>query len=267
MEPGHRSRLPQRFGVDDVAGKAACKAALQREVGLPVVPGVPLFGAISRLAPQKGFDVLAHALESLLAWELQIVLLGSGDQDAERFFAAMSYQRGDKFRAYIGFDDGLAHRIEAGSDFFLMPSRFEPCGLNQMYSLRYGALPIVRATGGLIDTIQNYDEADGRGTGFMFGDLTVTSLTTPSVGPCPRISIAPPTSTHAPDRHEARLLLGARGVGIRAVVLRRLRPTARPRLRAVAAPSLMANGHHADCSARPLKVRVTTGVMFTIRRG
>lgn len=171
------THLPAHFDADHLAGKIACKAALQKEVGLPVRANVPLFGVIGRLTPQKGFDVLAHALELLLKWDMQVVMLGSGDPEAERFFAALAYQRGDKFRAYIGFDDGLAHRIEAGSDFFLMPSRFEPCGLNQMYSLRYGTLPIVRATGGLIDTVQNYDEAKGGGTGFMFTDLTVLGLT------------------------------------------------------------------------------------------
>ena len=102
---------------------------------------------------------------------MQIVLLGTGDADAERFFAWADAHHGDRFRAWLRFDNGRAHRIEAGADFFLMPSRFEPCGLNQMYSLRYGTLPIVRATGGLVDTVANYDEATGGGTGFMFDDL------------------------------------------------------------------------------------------------
>src|SRR5204862_6993791 len=124
-----------------------------------------------RLTSQKGFDVLAHTLEKILEWDLQLVLLGTGDPEAESFFSWMAGQRGDKFRCWIGFDNGKAHRIEAGSDFFLMPSRFEPCGLNQLYSLRYGTLPIVRATGGLVDTVVNYDEAAGAGTGFVFGDL------------------------------------------------------------------------------------------------
>jgi starch synthase len=174
--PAADPALVERFDVDHMEGKARCKAALQREVGLPERADVPLFGVIGRLTQQKGFDVLAHALDRLLEWKLQIVLLGSGDADAERFFAALAYQRGDKFRAYIGFDESLSHRIEAGCDFFLMPSRFEPCGLNQMYSLRYGTLPVVRATGGLVDTVQNYDERTGAGTGFMFGDLTAEGL-------------------------------------------------------------------------------------------
>jgi starch synthase len=104
------------------------------------------------------------------------MLLGTGDREAEHFFWSASQRRRDRFRAWIGFDNGLAHRIEAGADFFLMPSRFEPCGLNQMYSLRYGTLPIVRATGGLADTVRGYDQATGEGTGFRFHDLTPDAL-------------------------------------------------------------------------------------------
>ncbi len=168
--------LPARFDRDDLSGKAVCKAALQREMGLPERPDVPLFGVVGRLTPQKGFDVLAHTLDHILAWNLQMVLLGSGDVEAERFFSSVCARRGDKFRAYIGFQDGLAHRIEAGCDFLLMPSRYEPCGLSQMYSQRYGTLPIVRATGGLVDTVQNYDERAGAGTGFTFYDLYPSAI-------------------------------------------------------------------------------------------
>ena len=174
--PATDHHLPETFDAKHLTGKARCKADLQLQMGLPAKPNQALFGVVGRLTSQKGFDVMAHALEQLLEWDLQMVLLGTGDQDAERFFAAVSSHRGDKFRATIGFDNALAHRIEAGSDFFLMPSRFEPCGLNQMYSLRYGTLPIVRATGGLVDTVQNYDEPAGGGTGFMFNDLTVEAL-------------------------------------------------------------------------------------------
>jgi len=168
--------LPARFDRDDLAGKAVCKAALQREMGLPERPDVPLFGVVGRLTPQKGFDVLAHTLDHILGWNLQIALLGSGDSEAEHFFSSVCAHRGDKFRAYIGFQDSLAHRIEAGCDFLLMPSRYEPCGLSQMYSQRYGTLPIVRATGGLVDTVQNYDERAGAGTGFVFHDLYPSSI-------------------------------------------------------------------------------------------
>ncbi len=168
--------LPACYSAGDLSGKAACKAALQKEAGLPVDARVPLIGAIGRLTPQKGFDVLAHCLERILAWDAQVVLLGSGDREAEHFFWWASQHRRDRFRAWIGVDHGLAHRIEAGADFFLMPSRFEPCGLNQLYSLRYGTLPIVRATGGLADTVRAYDQASGEGTGFVFHDLNPDAL-------------------------------------------------------------------------------------------
>jgi starch synthase len=137
---------------------------------------VPVFGLVGRLTTQKGVDVLAHALERILRWDVQLILLGTGDPEAEEFFTRAQQERGDRFRAWIGFDNGRAHRIEAGGDFFMMPSRFEPCGLNQMYSLRYGTLPVVRATGGLVDTVANYDEATAGGTGFIFNDLRPDSL-------------------------------------------------------------------------------------------
>jgi len=168
--------LPARYSLADTSNKQECKAALQRELGLPVLPDVPLFGVVGRLTHQKGFDVLAHCMHELLSWNMQMVLLGTGDPDAEHFFGELSLYRGDKFRAVIGFNDALAHRIEAGSDFFVMPSRFEPCGLNQMYSLRYGSVPIVRRTGGLADTVENYDERSVGGTGFCFDNLSVDAL-------------------------------------------------------------------------------------------
>jgi starch synthase len=174
--PARDRHIPAPFDVADRGGKAACKAALQKEAGFAVRPDVPLFGIVGRLTPQKGFDVLAHALDRVLGWDVQLVLLGTGDDDAQRFFSYVDAHRGDRFRAWLRFDNGRAHRIEAGADFFLMPSRFEPCGLNQMYSLRYGTLPVVRATGGLVDTVTNYDEATGGGTGFVFGDLHPEAL-------------------------------------------------------------------------------------------
>ncbi len=174
--PAADRHLPAAFDVDNLRGKATCKAALQKEAGFAVRPDVPVFGIVGRLTPQKGFDVLAHALDRVLGWDVQIVLLGTGDDDAQRFFAYVDAHRGDRFRAWLRFDNGRAHRIEAGADFFLMPSRFEPCGLNQMYSLRYGTLPVVRATGGLVDTVSNYDEATAEGTGFVFADLHPEAL-------------------------------------------------------------------------------------------
>jgi starch synthase len=115
-------------------------------------------------------------LNRILNLDLQLVLLGTGDPEAEEYFAQVSDERGDRFRAWLQFHNGRAHRIEAGCDFFLMPSRFEPCGLNQLYSLAYGTLPIVRATGGLADTVRAYSEATGGGTGFSFQDLNPHAL-------------------------------------------------------------------------------------------
>lgn len=174
--PATDPRLEAHYDAGNLSGKAICKVALQAEAGLATRPEVPVFALIGRLIAQKGVDVLANALERILAWDVQIVLLGAGDPEAERFFASMTRERGDRFHAWLGFDDPLAHRITAGADFFLMPSRFEPCGLSQLYSLRYGTLPIVRATGGLVDSVVNYDEATAGGTGFVFQDLRPDTL-------------------------------------------------------------------------------------------
>jgi starch synthase len=175
-DPATDPYLPENFSAADLSGKDVCKVSLQHEAHLPASPHLPVFAAVGRLTAQKGFDVLAHCMDRLLSWKLQFVLLGSGDGEAEHYFGTLSARRPDAFKAWIGFDDGLAHRIEAGADFFVMPSRFEPCGLNQMYSLRYGTLPIVRATGGLVDTVQGYSEETGEGTGFLFRDLTPDAL-------------------------------------------------------------------------------------------
>jgi starch synthase len=161
--------LPARYSAADLSGKAECKRALQREMGLPERADVPLLGIVSRLAHQKGIDILATALDAILGLDVQLVLLGAGEGWAERTFTRLSVET-DRVRAYIGMSEPLAHRIEAGSDLFLMPSRYEPCGLNQMYSQRYGTLPVVRAVGGLDDTV-NHDV-----TGFKFGELTASSL-------------------------------------------------------------------------------------------
>ncbi|NUO53265.1 MAG: glycogen synthase [Polyangiaceae bacterium] len=158
------------FSWHDLSGKAACKAALQRELGLPEHPDVPLIGVVSRLVGQKGIDVIAEALDDILDLGTQVIILGSGETWAENSFTARSHAS-DRFRAWIGMNEGLAHRIEAGSDLFMMPSRYEPCGLNQMYSQRYGTLPIVRAVGGLDDTVEN-----GL-TGFKLEELSAASLT------------------------------------------------------------------------------------------
>jgi starch synthase len=137
---------------------------------------VPVLALIARLVPQKGVDVFARALDTILGWGVQLVMLGSGDPEAERFFSSRARTRRERFCAWFPFDDPRAHRIQAGADFFLMPSRFEPCGLSQIHAMRYGTLPVVRATGGLVDTVTNYDEVSGTGTGFVFHDLRPDSL-------------------------------------------------------------------------------------------
>ncbi|ABS24357.1 glycogen synthase GlgA [Anaeromyxobacter sp. Fw109-5] len=168
-DPATDRHLPARYSAADLSGKAACKSALQRELGLPERPDVPLVAMIGRLAEQKGLDLVVAALGELLARDLQLVLLGTGRPELEEAFRRAARERPDRMAARIGFDEGLAHRMEAGADLFLMPSRFEPCGLNQMYSLRYGTIPVVRAVGGLEDTVEDFD-GWSRGTGFKFRD-------------------------------------------------------------------------------------------------
>lgn len=175
-DPRHDPAIAAPFDADDLSGKATCKRALQREMGLAERADVPLIGIISRLTDQKGSDVVADALHRILDLGAQVVVLGAGDPAIEARLEHLSELGGDHFRAWIGYHEGLAHRIEAGCDLFLMPSRFEPCGLNQMYSQRYGTLPIVRATGGLDDTVESFDEATGEGTGFKLQDLYVDAL-------------------------------------------------------------------------------------------
>ncbi|HXG51967.1 MAG TPA: glycogen synthase GlgA [candidate division Zixibacteria bacterium] len=156
------------YGPARLEGKRRCKESLARELGLPYRPDRPLIGMISRLTSQKGFDLVQSALERLLDRELQLVLLGSGEERYERFFVRAAERFPEKLAVRIGFDEALAHRIEAGADLFLMPSLYEPCGLNQMFSLKYGTLPIVRAVGGLRDTVSDYDPSRRTGTGFVF---------------------------------------------------------------------------------------------------
>jgi starch synthase len=169
--------LPAHYSADHMAGKAACKKELQERLGLEVNPKIPIFGLISRFAPQKGFDLVRGALpQAMRDMVMQVVALGAGDPVTENFFRWLQASFGGRAYGYIGFSPELAHLIEAGSDFFIMPSYYEPCGLNQMYSSLYGTLPIVRATGGLDDTVDNYVEATGAGTGFKFWDATDRAL-------------------------------------------------------------------------------------------
>jgi starch synthase len=174
-DPARDAHLPAHYSSRDLSGKAVCKAALQRELGLPARPDVPLLGMISRLVDQKGIDLVVAALPDLLARDVQLAVLGSGSHAYEDAFRRAAADRPDRLAARIGFDEALAHRIEGGADAFLMPSRYEPCGLNQMYSLRYGTLPVVRAVGGLEDTVEDFD-GWMRGTGFKFREYSPQAL-------------------------------------------------------------------------------------------
>jgi len=166
--PAADPALPARFDVGDLAGKAACKLALAEEMGLSD-PGAPLFSLVTRLAPQKGLDLFYGALDWCLdEMRVSLAVLGTGDPGAEQFFRDVAARHPGRVGVHIGFDGRLARRLYAAGDFFLMPSLFEPCGLAQMYAMRYGALPLVHATGGLDDTVRQYDEATGGGTGFKF---------------------------------------------------------------------------------------------------
>ncbi|TAK95287.1 MAG: glycogen synthase GlgA [Verrucomicrobia bacterium] len=164
------------YDATDLSGKAANKEALQHELGLPVNAATPLFGTITRLADQKGIGILLGALEEMLPAGMQFVLLGSGAPHFERALRELAARFPDRVAVRLEFDQGLSHRIEAGSDFYLMPSVFEPCGLNQMYSLRYGTIPIVRMTGGLDDTVIDVAENPQRATGIKFQEYSVPAL-------------------------------------------------------------------------------------------
>lgn len=174
--PGRDPHIATRFSRDDLAGKAACKADLQRGFGLPERPDVPLLAVISRLAEQKGIDLVAEALDAILGLDAQLVLLGTGEPALHHAFEAAKTAHPSQIGLKLGFDVSLSHKIEAGADLFLMPSRYEPCGLNQMYSLAYGTVPVVRATGGLDDTIQPFDFETGGGNGFKFAEATAEAL-------------------------------------------------------------------------------------------
>ncbi len=176
-DPARDKTLPVNYSAANLTGKAACKARLQERFGLEQNPQVPLYGVVSRLASQKGLDLLADALPWVMEnLKVQFVLLGNGDAGLENTYRGMAERYRGRCGVQIGFDGKLARLIQAGGDFFVMPSRTEPCGLTQMYAMRYGTLPIVRATGGLIDTVENYAEGQARGTGFVFHDATAGAL-------------------------------------------------------------------------------------------
>ncbi|MBL8608284.1 MAG: glycogen synthase [Myxococcales bacterium] len=168
-DPSTDRYLPATYSLADLAGKEACKHNLVTTAGLPYARHVPVFGVVSRLVWQKGFDLCQKVLPRVLAKTgIQLAVLGTGEPEHEQFFSALA-RRFPKQVAYRrAFSEEVAHLIEAGADVFLMPSRYEPCGLNQMYSLRYGTAPIVHKTGGLADTVSHFDPRTGRGNGFVF---------------------------------------------------------------------------------------------------
>jgi starch synthase len=168
--------LAAPFSADNVSGKSICKAALQQRMRLKIAPDLPIFGSVTRLADQKGIDLTLGALEEMLAAPLQFVLLGSGSREYERALQMLASRHPGTVAVQIGYDPALAHQIEAGCDFFLMPSRFEPCGLNQLYSARYGTVPIVRRTGGLDDTVIDATDNVAQANGIKFLEPSAHAL-------------------------------------------------------------------------------------------
>ena len=159
-----------------MSGKAACKAQLQRELGLPEKPDTPLMVLISRLTDQKGLDILSAAMPELIKEDVQIAILGTGDECYQRLFHNYAIAIPDKVALRCAFDEPLSFRMYAGADLFLMPSLFEPCGLSQMISMGYGTLPLVRETGGLKDSVIPYNMYTGEGTGFSFRNVSAAEL-------------------------------------------------------------------------------------------
>ncbi len=175
-DPRSDRHIARTYGPDSLGDKAACKADLLRTFGLPEFPDLPLVGVTSRLVWQKGFDIVAGAWWDLVHRPLRMVVLGTGEPGIQEGLRHLQQRDPDRFAVRFAYDEKLAHEVMAGSDLFLMPSRSEPCGLTQMYALRYGTIPIVRATGGLADTVEPYDGAKGKGTGFRFDNADGTGL-------------------------------------------------------------------------------------------
>jgi starch synthase len=166
-----------KFSPEDLSGKAKCKQDLLDTFGMPKADlKLPVIGIVSRFAAQKGFDLISQIMDRLAREEMIVVALGTGDKPYEEMFVRLNKQFPNKIAVKVAYDNAIAHKIEAGADMFLMPSRYEPCGLNQIYSLKYGTVPIVRATGGLDDTIEPWDARSGKGTGFKFNEYNGESL-------------------------------------------------------------------------------------------
>ncbi len=175
-DPRDDPHIAERYSAARPAGKTACKAGLLAAFGLPAELDLPVVGVISRLVHQKGFDLLVAAEDEILRRPLRLVVLGTGDHDVQEGLRVLAARAPERVAVRFAYDPALAHVVEAGADTFLMPSRYEPCGLTQMYSLRYGTVPIVRATGGLVDTVEPWQPARGEGTGFLFEHADVGGL-------------------------------------------------------------------------------------------
>lgn len=176
--PSRDPHLRHHYSADEPAGKTQCRSALLREMGLPASrKRIPIVGMISRLTEQKGFDLIEQAMPELMRRDLKIVVLGAGEERYVRMLREAQARWAARLTVRVGFDEALAHLIEAGSDMFLMPSRYEPCGLNQMYSLAYGTVPVVRRTGGLADTVREVaGEAGGEPNGFVFAEYEAGAM-------------------------------------------------------------------------------------------
>lgn len=176
--PSRDKFLTKKYRPSNLSGKKANKTELLNEANLPQRATVPLVGMVTRLADQKGLDLIEKAAEQLFSRDLQIVILGTGDAHYHDLLSRLERMYPDKLKVWLKFDERRAHLIEAGADMFLMPSRYEPCGLNQMYSLKYGTVPIVRAVGGLVDSVDDFNESDLSGTGFVFRQYSAKAMIT-----------------------------------------------------------------------------------------
>jgi len=176
-DPGTDASIAAPFSADDLAGRHECRRSLQRELGLAEDDTRCIVSIVSRIAPGKGFDLIEPVLErAMREMHIQFVLVGSGDPRYENWVGDLQRRHPGRVGNWIGYREDLAHKVYAGSDLYLMPSLYEPCGLSQMYAMRYGTLPVVRRTGGLADTVWNYDERDGGGDGFVFDDYRIDAL-------------------------------------------------------------------------------------------
>ncbi len=174
--PATDSLITANYSPQDLSNKAACKADLQKIAGLPVRADIPVITMVSRLSNQKGIDLLQGIIPSLIEHDINLVLLGTGESRYQKSFTEIAYKYPDKVAVFMRYDYTLAHRIFAGGDMMLAPSRYEPCGINQLYALKYGSVPIVRTTGGLKDTVEEFDPQTDSGTGFKFEDPEASEL-------------------------------------------------------------------------------------------